>query len=66
MNPSVEQLRKDIAALRQELDSKEKLLQEIQLTEAVNTTENHNNTPKLIKNVQWFPDHRQLRTHRTQ
>ncbi|KAG4079095.1 hypothetical protein HA402_001066 [Bradysia odoriphaga] len=33
MNSNVEQLRKDIAALRQELDSKEKLLQEIQLSE---------------------------------
>lgn len=35
MNPNVEQLQKDIAALRQELESKEKLLQQIQLSETV-------------------------------
>lgn len=35
MTSKVEQLRKEIAALRQELDVKEKLLQEIQLSETV-------------------------------
>lgn len=35
MNTNVEQLQKDIMALRQELESKEKLLQQIQMSETV-------------------------------
>lgn len=49
MNSNVEQLQKDILALRQELDSKEKLLQQIQLSETVK--QKYNQSTETFQNV---------------